>query len=405
MSSKIVPSISKNTRTSRDRTLAAKKLAEEAVKASALADNVDSEVSRLRVLVAALDGNISQQRLAIQLLNSTGATAGQLSAANSQLSATLERRKALNDQLLAAEVDSTSIKSNQEAIGSIAVAQAAALVTVNAAGTYAGTISPAGAGVANNNASAVREAYFSNRSSFIDRIQAPNNQPSAVSSASQLWETSGSSKGMICTSEQVLKAWNSGSNKPQGATGGGNYAFQFQYNPGTVAMSYFTSPNVDVTMMTSGQEMFNLAGVSGSQGSISFQVIINRIFDMQYYNSAGGWNAGGGPEIYPVRPAKGDYSDIYKKGTMYDVEYLLRVLMGTTMNSYLRGENTADMGWLPAIPVELHLGKGLRYLGVVNSLNLNHMIFDHRMVPLFSTLDIAFARLPDYPASGTTATA
>jgi hypothetical protein len=89
--------------------------------------------------------------------------------------------------------------------------------------------------------------------------------------------------------------------------------------------------------------------------------------------------------------------DIYNKGTMYDLEFLLRVLMGTTMDSYLRGENTADMGWLPAIPVELHLGKSLRYLGVVNSLNINHMIFNERMVPLFSTVDIAFARLPDYP--------
>ncbi len=405
MPSKITPSIAKNTRTSRDRRLAAKKLAEEAVKASALAETVDAEVSHLRVLVISLDGNISQQKLAIQQLNATGATAGQLAAANAQLASSIERRKAVNDQLIAAESSSTTVKSNQESIGSIAVASAAALVTVNAAGTYSGTISPAGAGVANNNASAVREAYFSNRSSFIDRIQGPNNQPSAVSSASQLWETSGASKGMICTSEQVLKAWNTGSNKPQGSTGGGNYAFQFQYNPGTVSMSYFTSPNVDVTMMTSGQEMFNLAGVSGSQGSISFQVIINRIFDMQYYTTGGGWNVGGSPDIYPVRPTKGDYQDIYKKGTMYDVEYLLRVLMGTTMNSYLRGENTADMGWLPAIPVELHLGKGLRYLGTVNSLNLNHMIFDHRMVPLFTTLDISFARLPDYPASGTTATA
>lgn len=405
MSSKITPSISKNTRTSRDRRLAAKKLAEDAVKSSALSETVDTEVAHLRVLVVALDGDISQQKLALQQLTLTGATAGQIAAANAALAASIERRKSVNDQLIAAESSSTTVKSNQESIGSIAVAQAAALVTVNAAGTYSGTISPAGAGVANNNASAVREAYFSNRSSFIERIQGPNNQPSAVSSASQLWETSGSSKGMICTSEQVLKAWNSGSNKPQGATGGGNYAFQFQYNPGTVSMSYFTSPNVDVTMMTSGQEMFNLAGVSGSQGSVSFQVIINRIFDMQYYNSAGGWNAGGSPDIYPVKPVKGDYADIYKKGTMYDVEYLLRVLMGTTMNSYLRGENTADMGWLPAIPVELHLGKGLRYLGVVNSLTLNHMIFDHRMVPLFTTLDIAFARLPDYPASGTTATA
>jgi hypothetical protein len=247
------------------------------------------------------------------------------------------------------------------------------------------------------NASSVKETYFSTRTDFVNKLMLSNNQPTVVRSAGDLWTSVLGSKGMIVTSEQVLKAWNSGSNKAQSSDyfDKHNYGFQFQYNPGTVAMSYFTSPNVDVTMITSGTEMFNLAGVSGSQGSVSFQIIINRIFDMQYYDENGNLQ---NPERYPKRPASvKEEQDIYNKGTMYDLEFLLRVLMGTTMDSYLRGENTADMGWLPAIPVELHLGKSLRYLGVVNSLNINHMIFNERMVPLFSTVDIAFARLPDYP--------
>jgi len=250
------------------------------------------------------------------------------------------------------------------------------------------------------NASSVKEAYFSNRTDFVNKLMLSHNQPTVVHSAGDLWTSVLGSKGMIVTSEQVLKAWNSGSNKAQSSDyfDKHNYGFQFQYNPGTVAMSYFTSPNVDVTMITSGTEMFNLAGVSGSQGSVSFQIIINRIFDMQYYDEYGNLQ---NRDRYAKAPAnQQEEKDIYNKGTMYDLEYLLRVLMGTTMSSYLRGENTADMGWLPAIPVELHLGKSLRYLGVVNSLNINHMIFNERMVPLFSTVDIAFARLPDYPVSG-----
>ena len=250
------------------------------------------------------------------------------------------------------------------------------------------------------NASSVKETYFSTRTDFINKVMLSHNQPTVVRSAGDLWTSVLGSKGMIVTSEQVLKAWNSGSNKAQTSDyfDKHNYGFQFQYNPGTVAMNYYTSPNVDVTMITSGTEMFNLAGVSGSQGSVSFQIIINRIFDMQYYDEFGNLQ---NPERYAKRPANAaEEKDIYNKGTMYDLEYLLRVLMGTTMSSYLRGENTADMGWLPAIPVELHLGKSLRYLGVVNSLNVNHMIFNERMVPLFSTVDIAFVRLPDYPASG-----
>jgi hypothetical protein len=273
-------------------------------------------------------------------------------------------------------------------------------VTATAVGDYGAISNPSALGL-QYNASSVNEAYFSSTKAFNDRLMTSRNKPGTVSAANQLWSTSKGSKGMIVMSEQVLKAWNSGGARPGG---GGkdpiNYGFQFQYNPGTVAMSYFTSPNVDVTMMTSGTEMFNLAGVSGSQGSIGFQVIINRIFDMQYITSAGtlksGYSLG---NLYPKQPSVAELRDIHAKGTMYDVEYLLRVLMGTTMKSYLRGDNTADMGWLPAIPVELHLGKSLRYLGTVNSVNLSHMIFDERMVPLFTTVDIAFARLPDYPAN------
>ena len=272
----------------------------------------------------------------------------------------------------------------------------ASKITGNGIGAYKGinksTFTPL-----QYNASSVKETYFSTRTDFVNKLMLSNNQPTVVRSAGDLWTSVLGSKGMIVTSEQVLKAWNSGSNKAQSANyfDKNNYGFQFQYNPGTVAMTYFTSPNVDVTMITSGTEMFNLAGVSGSQGSVSFQIIINRIFDMQYYNEDGNLQ---NPERYPKRPASvKEEQDIYNKGTMYDLEFLLRVLMGTTMNSYLRGENTADMGWLPAIPVELHLGKSLRYLGVVNSLNVNHMIFNERMVPLFTTVDIAFARLPDYP--------
>jgi hypothetical protein len=407
MASKVIQSITKNTQTSRDRLLAEKRRAETAIKAATATSSIDQKVADLTTEVVVLDTSISQKTLALQSLITSGASQGAINAALIDLSTTKDTRLAISEQLTAAQIQSVNAKSTQSAAGTIAVASAAARVTTLASGTYQGSSSQI-TGSLLYNASAVKEAYFSNKTNFTGRVQGPFNQPSAVSAASQLWASSTGSKGMIVTSEQVLKAWNSGSNKPQSANyfDNHNYGFQFQYNPGTVGMSYFTAPNVDVAMMTSGTEMFNLAGVSGSQGSVSFQIVINRIFDMQYYTSSGAFKPGvSDTDIYPVRPNNtSDYLDIYNKGTMYDVEYLLRVLMGTTMTSYLRGTKTADMGWLPAIPVELHLGKSLRYLGTINSLNINHVIFDSRMVPLFTTMDIAFARLPDYPPAGTTAT-
>jgi hypothetical protein len=55
------------------------------------------------------------------------------------------------------------------------------------------------------------------------------------------------------------------------------------------------------------------------------------------------------------------------------------------------------MGYLGARPVELHLGKSLRYLGTVTNLKIEHVIFNEQMVPLFTNVSVAFARLPDYP--------
>ena len=296
-------------------------------------------------------------------------------------------------------LQNSAAKADSDNQASIKAASAASVVTNTPVGTSANKA--AGDGTLKYNASSVKEAYFSNKSSFSTRVMESVNSPTSINRASELWTTARGSKGMIITSEQVLNSWNSGPTNTNSYADQNNWGFQFQYNPGTVDMTYYTSPNVDVTMITSGTEMFNLAGVSGSQGSINFQIIVNRTFDMQYYTKDGILKAGA-EQVYP-RPPVGDAEQkmLYNKGTMYDIEYLLRTLMGTTMSSYLRGENTADMGWLPAIPVELHLGKSLRYLGTINNINLNHIIFDERMVPLFTTVDIGFARLPDYPVKST----
>jgi hypothetical protein len=254
----------------------------------------------------------------------------------------------------------------------------------------------------NYNASAVKDAYFSSSPFFNAEMNFKGNQPAAVAKAMNLWQGSRGSKGMIVTSASTLKAWNSGAARPQGAKVGDNlnYGFQFQYNPGTVSMNYYTAPNIDVGLQTSGQDLFNLAGVAGSQGSINFDIIINRVMDFRNFSSTGQPKANAKDNYSKPPQTIGEWRELWNKGTMYDVEYLLRTIMGFTLDSYLRGTKTSDMGWLPATPVELHLGHKLRYWGTINSLDLRHVIFDERMVPLFTTVSISFARLPDYPALG-----
>jgi len=54
------------------------------------------------------------------------------------------------------------------------------------------------------------------------------------------------------------------------------------------------------------------------------------------------------------------------------------------------------------LPVELHLGDGLRYLVRISSLDIEHKMFNERMVPIFSNVRITCARYPDIASQQTT---
>ena len=178
--------------------------------------------------------------------------------------------------------------------------------------------------------------------------------------------------------------------------------FQFHYNPGSINMAYNGVPDIDVTMYTAGIERFNLWNQSKS--TISFELLLNRMPDMKYIDpQAGNYRKSGvnyATEVYDRNPVNDELKEIHEKGTMYDVEFLLRVLLGYRLKSQLRGGKlTSDVGWITPRPVELHLGSSLRYLVNVVSLNLNHVIFNERMVPLFTTVSITGTRIPDFDST------
>ena len=68
--------------------------------------------------------------------------------------------------------------------------------------------------------------------------------------------------------------------------------------------------------------------------------------------------------------------------------------VNATYKSMLNGY-TADKGWLQGTPVDLHLGDGLRYQVRIGSLDVNHTIFNDRMVPILSTVNITCHRFYD----------
>ena len=280
----------------------------------------------------------------------------------------------------------------------------------------------------------VTEAYFTSRTEFLlvsantDQLSSAvkDNQPTpALTSALELWNNGKSSKGMVVTWRDILTRFNNkdANNQSKGFEGSNEtlppHAFRFQYNPGSISMAYAGTPLVDPNFEAAGLDKFNLTGTGVTQSTIQFQLLINRMYDMKYYTREDEQSLDGEGGVNPpgtLRPeaiaaevyGKGVVIDfetqraIYNMGTMYDLEYLLRTMMGYTMRSALRDYSffkdggTADMGFLGARPVELHLGKNMRYLGYITGINVEHVIFDNRMVPLFSNVSLSFSRLPDY---------
>jgi hypothetical protein len=256
------------------------------------------------------------------------------------------------------------------------------------------------------NVGSVREAYFSGREEFLrETLIHPGNTPLRVDNAANLWAGGLANKGMIQTwSPPDPETTASGAPENQSIPGEQTkltpYGFQFQYNPTNISMVYSGTPSVDMQFEASGGDKFNFVGTGVTQSTIGFQILLNRVYDMKYYGVDGKLKPGADKSYSPIPPTLAEQKEIYNKGTMYDMEYLLRTLLGVTMKSYLRDNyldgQTADMGFVTAIPVELHLGQNLRYLVWVNQISINHVLFNERMVPLFSTVDISCQRMPDF---------
>lgn len=270
------------------------------------------------------------------------------------------------------------------------------------------------------NVSAVKEAYFLSDQSFFnkadpewngkgatDRFDADiysRNTPAKVTEALELWKQGQAGKGMIQT-------W-----KPPGKTPAqyldqnGNFAvlsdaktikrygFQFLYNPGNISMSYGGVPDIDPSMMSSGMEDYALANPSVYQSTINFEILLNRMFDIKYLAKDGSIKGGLSIDsLWPQnKPDAATLKQIRSKGTMYDVEFLLQTMFSyEPIRSQLRGK-TSDVGYLGAFPVEMHLGNKLRYVAIIDNINVNHVIFTDDMVPMFTTVSISAKRIPDY---------
>ena len=295
------------------------------------------------------------------------------------------------------------------------------------------------------NAPMVTEAYLG-RSIQSQMMGKPGLITSAsFDSAVAPWKDGKSAKGTIRMSRHFADL----APKPQNSSAPGGksstivdptpYGMRFLYNPGTVSMAWGIVDSFSPQFEALGLDKAQNVSVGLMKSAITFSLMLNRIGDMTYINSQGNiknifdnieqlsvdaaealnqnallWNSIPGVQKmaletvptnapYPNTVDASELKQIWQRGTMYDIEYLFRATGGysSQYKSTLNG-TTADKGWLQPIPVELHLGDGLRYLVRISSLDLQHLIFNDRMVPVLSTVNVTCTRYFDGPEMFTT---
>lgn len=226
--------------------------------------------------------------------------------------------------------------------------------------------------------------------------------PGSWSDAMDAWTTTAGSKGVIQMSRKYpfeAYSWITGKRGVSVQEDTTIYGFKFLYNPTTVQMSWGVSTEIDPVKLATGQLTANPITDAALNSSITFSLILNRMLDMNIVRRNGTLLG----DYYPYPLSIEDSTGIYERGTMHDLEYLFRAVNGVNVDyspplqRYLNLK-TADLGWLQSFPVELHLGNSLRYLVRVTSINVEHKIFNEKMIPIFSQVDLVCKRLPDVPS-------
>jgi hypothetical protein len=186
------------------------------------------------------------------------------------------------------------------------------------------------------------------------------------------------------------------------------WGFQFLWNPQNIQVGVSRNANFTPSSIDS---MAALYGQFTAMETVQFTIVIDRINDfaaaaaassglnmvaaLNYndYTPGGFIGATQNPQLL--------LQDLLKKGTLHDLEYLFRAINGSgngsdsnkTWHNSL-GRETADIGFLSPNAIALQLGpdatNNLSYIGWVDSLAINHSVFNKNMIPLHTEVVVSF---------------
>jgi hypothetical protein len=338
-------------------------------------------------------------------------TKAKLAEANRKRDLALQQRLTVTTKRVQAE---TELSANQGLLKSITDAASKNGIQVASSGgnnnnnnSTTGSDSPRTSWI--YNAPMVKHAYFQglgqngSLSTQLSTLKGPTPQKftDALTSAFVQQGTRGVIQMSADTASWLLKERKKKNKDAKGLT---PYGFRFHYNPGSISLNYGQMTGQSPEVLMSGRDQYNpLLPLDGGSG-IQFDLYLNRIEDMSYIQKDGSLQSANGyvfkdsKELYSEDVSKAELVEIYRKGTMYDLEYLFKAVHGNdgTYTSILRGK-TSDVGWLNGVAVEFHLGNNMRYLARINSVAVNHAIFNDRMVPTLTTVHISASRYFDLP--------
>lgn len=216
----------------------------------------------------------------------------------------------------------------------------------------------------------------------------------------------------------------------QGTSGVTIYGFKFMYNPAVIDFGISSTDGVNLGYIASGKATAMPIGATQTGSGISLSFPITRVDDMSliesrkvkvrnehYQRAVDKWFQGGQvgrrprPEdivnkttLNDVRWMYGrrgesavtedDLEMIVKRGTMYDLEFLFRAVLGRRWKTAYRGF-TADVGLMFGVPLKLVLSREMIYRVRLSNVSYSHKSFTPDMVPMYTDVSLTFDRIPD----------
>lgn len=222
---------------------------------------------------------------------------------------------------------------------------------------------------------------------------------------------------------------------------GKKYGFRFMYNPAVLQFNVGLATGVNTSYIFSGAATAAPSGVSSTNSSIGVSFPISRIEDLAIMEQVTGqtaWNASSGVRVPPPGEppnqtrtpsakleelgrlqrlyasagladvsipgvnidnssnmvAPKDIIEIATRGTMYDLDFLFRTVLGRQWKTFYRGY-TADVGLAFSVPLVLYLSPTMIYRVRLGSIGFTHKMFTPNMIPTYTEVTLGFERIPD----------